>query len=375
MTNLRIVLILPLFFLLSLSLHAQKQASTSSNDLEQLSWKKVALRMPLEWYATEEAKQVAENVMLCQKEIGGWAKNKPYHHHFTEAEKQQFMATKSEVGATIDNGATTMEMIFLTNVYVNFKDERYRTAFIKALDYLFEAQYENGGWPQFYPFRTGKSVAYNKCITYNDNAMTNVLKMLRDIVYEKGNYPALQIDEERIQKAKVALDKGIECVLNTQIVVDGKPTVWCAQHDAVTLAPANARKYELASYSGAESEGIAEFLMTIKNPSEEMIYAVDCAVDWFEKHQLNGIKILVKKDSEGNYNKVVVNDPEAKPLWARFYDLNTEKPFFCDRDGIKKDALADIGAERRNGYGWYTTAPGYLLLKYPVWKEKVGGNN
>jgi pectinesterase len=33
----------------------------------------------------------------------------------------------------------------------------------------------------------------------------------------------------------------------------------------------------------------------------------------------------------------------AKPIWARFMDLETNEPFFCDRDGIKKKSLDQIG--------------------------------
>lgn len=363
-------LILFIFGIFSVSVYAQKQEKESQEDYLKLSWKHVATKMPADWYGTNEAKLVAENVLLCQKEIGGWAKNKPYHHIFTNEEKQEFIRSKSEIGATFDNGATIMEMEFLSRVYSNFKDERYRSAFIKGLDYIFEAQYDNGGWPQFYPFRHGKSVAYASNITYNDDAMVNILKLLRDIIYEKDEYPALALADTYKQRAEQALEKGIGCIIKTQIIVNGKPTVWCAQHDAVTLAPANARKYELASFSGTESAGIAQFLMTIRNPSKEIINSVDYAVSWFEGHKIEGIKLVDEKDSDGKKNLVVIEDKTAPAIWARFYDLETENPFFCDRDGIKKNSIAEIGYERRNGYDWYTPDPVKLINKYREWKNK-----
>ena len=51
-------------------------------------------------------------------------------------------------------------------------------------------------------------------------------------------------------------------------------------------------------------------------------------------------------------------------------NLEDNTPFFCDRDGIKKATLAEIGAERRNGYAWYTNQPKEVLKKYPKWKKK-----
>ena len=69
-------------------------------------------------------------------------------------------------------------------------------------------------------------------------------------------------------------------------------------------------------------------------------------------------------------NKVVLNDPNAPDLWARFYVIGSNQPLFVDRDGIARSALADIGFERRNGYAWYGTWPQSLLEKeYPEWKR------
>ncbi len=350
---------------------AQNNQTKNTDDYLKLSWKQIATKMPAEWYGSNDAKLVAENVLLCQKDIGGWAKNKPYHHVFTDEEKNQFIEARSEIGATFDNGATIMELGFLVNVYSFFKDEKYKTAFLKGLDYIFVSQYENGGWPQFYPFREGKSVAYASNITYNDDAMVNILKLLRDIVYDKKNYPMIQLDSIYKSKANQAFENGINCIIKTQIIVDGKPTVWCAQHNAITLEPTVARKYELASFSGEESAGIAQFLMTLRKPSKEIIFSVDCAVKWFEDHKIKGIKLIKEKGVDGKKNIVVVEDKSAPPVWARFYDLETEKPFFCDRDGIKKNSLADISYERRNGYDWYTTSPAELIAEYSEWKEKL----
>jgi pectinesterase len=67
---------------------------------------------------------------------------------------------------------------------------------------------------------------------------------------------------------------------------------------------------------------------------------------------------------------VVVGYTNAQPLLARFYDLETGKPFFCDRDGIKKASLAEIGDERRNGYSWYSNSFEGLKKKYDKWFEK-----
>lgn len=335
-----------------------------------LSWKNVATKMPEEWYASADAKKVAETVLFCQQDVGGWAKNKPYHHPLSAKDSAEVIKLRPGIGATIDNGATTMEMNFLAKVYSLQKDERYFKAFKKAFDYLLEAQYDNGGWPQFYPFRTGKSVDYAAHITYNDNAMVNVLVLLRDISMEGKPFGSLPLSADMRKQAKTAYENGVDCILKTQIKVNGQATVWCAQHDEKTLLPANARAYELASFSGAESVAIVQLLMEIKNPSAEIKQAVVNAMKWLDDHKITGIKVENKPGADGKKNMVVVADQNAPPLLARFYDLETGKPFFCDRDGVKKSSLAEIGDERRNGYSWYSNGFEGLQKKYEQWVRK-----
>ena len=260
------------------------------SDYLKKSWKDVATRMPAKWYGTEEAKLVAENVLMSQKTIGGWEKNKPYHHPFSDSEKAHYITDKDEIGATFDNDATITELRFLAKVYSNIKDKRYKQAFDKGLNYIFIAQYENGGWPQFFPIREG-NVAYSGHITYNDNAMVNIMRFLKEIYTEDELYASLQISKQDLLRAKVAFEKGIQCFLNTQIRVDGQPTVWCAQHDSVTLAPAKARSYELPSFSGSESVGIVWALMDLEDPSDEIIASVEGAVRWFEKNKISGVRL------------------------------------------------------------------------------------
>jgi PelA/Pel-15E family pectate lyase len=355
---------------------AQKEAPSSKSYLD-LSWKVVATRMPSEWYGSTEAKLVAENVLIAQKEIGGWAKNIPYHHILSEFQKAEFIKDKSKAGATFDNGATTTELRFLAKVYSQIHDPRYKQAFDKGVNYFFIAQYKNGGWPQYFPVKDSAdevhldhTVPYSMHITYNDDAMANVMQFLKDIFSDNQAFASLQISKEVKAKAQKAFDKGIECFLKTQIIVNNKPTVWCAQHNEITLAPANARAYELASFSGSESVGILLLLMDIDHPSKKIIASVNGAITWFENHKIEGIKIETEIDKDGLKDKIVVEDKNAPTLWARFYDLQTEKPFFCSRDGIKKSSLAEISYERRNGYGWYTNRPEEALKKYPEWVKK-----
>lgn len=343
------------------------QTNHYTEDYLSLSWDYVASKMPTEWYGSAQAIAVADNLLLAQKDIGGWSKNLPFHHQLTDEQKAKFLQGKSEVGATFDNGATITELRFLAKVFGHHKKEKYRNAIVKGIEYIFEAQYKNGGWPQFFPSRRADEVTYSDHITYNDNAMVNIMYFLRDIIDEVEIIKDLRLNPSLKEKAQQAYDLGIDCILNTQIVVDGQPTVWCAQHDEITLAPAKARSYELESFSGAESIRILKFLMSIEQPSDEILAAIDGGIQWLEEVKIEGVRLEKRKNNEGKSDRFVVADPSAEPLLARFYDLKTRKPFFCDRDGVKKYSLAEIGYERRNGYSWYTSFPSEMVNE---WKDR-----
>lgn len=330
---------------------------------ELVSWKD-AMRQPKAWYGSAEAMRIADSLLAFQFKNGAWDKNMDMS--VTPALKE-LDKLKREGHTNIDNGATYTQMQYLARVYTAQPEPRFKQAFDRALQYLLEAQYPNGGWPQFYPLRKG----YYTHITYNDDAMANVLHLLRSISDRKPEY--LFVNDKDRQKAQDALQKGIECILKTQVKVNGKLTVWCAQHDEVTMAPAKARSYELPSLSGSESVGIVEFLMGVTNPSQEIIASIEGAVGWFEAVKIKGIR-LERKPVDGSpkgYDLVVVPDAAAPAQWARFYDLATNKPMFCGRDGVVKSTIAEIEYERRNGYRWYVDRPARLLERaYPEWRKR-----
>ncbi|MEY4432496.1 MAG: hypothetical protein RLZZ44_626 [Bacteroidota bacterium] len=331
------------------------------------TWKQITALQDEKWFATDEAIQIAENVLLYQRDIGGWPKNIQMQLPLSDYHKQKLIDLKAtSKDCTIDNSATCQEMLFLSKIYKQIPDERYKNAFLKGLDYLLAAQYENGGWPQFYPLIKG----YYTHITFNDDAMVNVLKLFKEIK-EGSNYYSIVPSSETRATVGLAFDKGIQCILNTQFNQNGTLTGWCAQHDEISLTPAKARAYELPSLSGKESAQITLLLMSIENPTAAISNAIEAAVRWFEKTKINGIKIETQLDENSKKkNKVVVSDPNADPLWARFMELDSNAPFFCDRDGIKKATMAEIGFERRNGYSWYTNEPKEVLKKYTSWKKK-----
>ena len=319
------------------------------------------LKKPDDWFASAEGRLRTANILTHQSDLGGWPKN-------SDTVDAPYTGDRKSLQPTIDNGATTDELRFLARAFNVTHEEAARSAFTKGLAYILMAQYPTGGWPQSYP--PGKK--YHRHITFNDGAMVRLLEFLRKI-HLSDSYGFVPAADR--QAAGKAFENGITCILKCQIKVDGRPTVWCAQHDEINFSPRPARTYELATFSGSESVGITKLLMSLDPPSPEVIAAVKGAVAWFESAKLQGIRVEKQADLKSpihGENSVIVRDSAAPPLWARFYDLKTQKPIFCDRDGIPKPTIAEISYERRNGYAWYGSWPQSLLEKdYPAWKKRM----
>ncbi len=320
----------------------------------------------------DDIRGIAENILLYQNPNGGWPKNYDMQAVLTAEQRAAVMAGADDATSTIDNGATHSHVAYLAQAFLQTGEPRFRSGAERGIDYLLAAQGHRGGWPQYFPDSSG----YRQYITYNDGAMIGVMRVLRDIVQEKEAYGFL--DARRRARAASAFRRGTECILQTQIVQDGTPTGWGQQHDDVTLAPRWARTFEPAAVTSMESGEVVEFLMSLSNPSERIIRSVESAIAWLRRSELKGIRFEAVKAPKTEYqyhttesDRVVVQDPDAPVIWSRFYEIGTNTPLFCNRDGKVVYTLAEVERERRTGYAWYTYEPAQTLERYEKWKERL----
>jgi PelA/Pel-15E family pectate lyase len=89
-----------------------------------------------------------------------------------------------------------------------------------------------------------------------------------------------------------------------------------------------------------------------------VVRAVHAAADYYKAHAI--------RDSVYDSTQTLRAQLGAGPMWARLYEIGSNRPIFSNRDGILLydwDKLTD----RRRGYGWFTAEPANMLRRYERW--------
>lgn len=325
-------------------------------------------------YRSTQIREIAGNILLFQRTNGGWPKDYDMAAVLTEEQQTIVATTRDREDTSFDNHNTFPQVQYLAEAYTLTGDESFRKGAERGLNFMLAAQYPNGGVPQWFP----RTESYHGHITLNDGAMMGVMRTWQRVAEGKPEFA--WVDSDRREKARNAVKQGVECLLKCQIPMGGKRTGWCQQHDRETLAAAPARTFEPASICPGDTTEVLEFLMSLQSPSPEVVTAVEEGMEWLEEVKLTGIRIeRVKAEKEkflrhsANFDVVVMEDANAPSIWARHYEIGTNRPIFSGRDGILRYSLAEVERERRTGTKWYGEWPAELLRTgYTAWRMRVG---
>jgi PelA/Pel-15E family pectate lyase len=328
------------------------------------------------WYASADARHIANVIVSFETPAGGWGKNLDMSKEprrrgeaFTSNNLSRFPSPGdfdaplepdwNYVG-TIDNDATTTQMNFLAKVIAASEagdGAAYRATFLHGMEYLFAAQFPNGGWPQVWPLEGG----YHDAITYNDDAMTQVVELMGHAANGRDEF--FFVPKYIRRRAASSFARGIQCILATQIVANGTLTAWPQQDDALTLKPVSGRNYEPPALCASESAGILLLLMNgLPHPTEDEQRSIRAASAWFKKTAIYNERWV--RAPEGAQ---LVSTQGAGPIWARYYQAGTDIPVFADRDKSIHDDVNEISRERRNGYSWYSADSQRALDRFATW--------
>ena len=347
---------------------------------EQFNAWSVPLNRDAAWYATAEARHIGDVVVSFQTPGGGWSKNLDMATNtrlpgqsYATSNLSRFLGPDDfdtprdpnwNYISTLDNDATNTQIHFLALLSVANPGpvgDAYRASYIRGIRYLLAAQFPNGGWPQVWPLEG----SYHDAITFNDNAVTEAATVLTAAASGTGDYAFVPVDLR--QQAAAASARALDCILATQIVVQGKRTIWAQQHDALTLEPVSGRNFEPAAIATGESADVLIYLMSLAHPSKAVVEAVRAGIDYLKSTAIYGQQWAGGWGSpEGRH---LVAQAGAGPIWPRYISLTTGKPIFGDRNKTIHDDVNELSLERRNGYAWYSGGAQRAIDAYAGWSK------
>lgn len=369
-----------------------------------------------------------------QNEDGGWPKTNT-GYNLTDP---KFAELVPDGPSSIDNNATILQIIYLSRLIHTYTElpEKFadipdieekmvtiEKGFWKGIKYVLDAQTEEGGWRQYWPY----SVGYFKEVTYNDNAMVQMMNILLDIVEpdvsenEICKFMPHDLDwaRERLledpdsevlvqgdtvityDRIKEAWEKALSYTLEHQVVTDYKgeemKTAWALQYDPETGEPTGGRAFELPAIGTTESQVIVQLLQRIPNPTPEICEAINTFNEWVELLGVTGMRDVDVKDRtrELDKDRRFVEDEESPyRMYGRFYGLDTTGEYYRENYGMTeelkeegfypifsgRDQIAHLEhnltpIERRSGYGFLKADFGkYVKSDYAEWEAWLKEN-
>ncbi len=316
---------------------------------------------------------IADNLLIYQRADGGWPVNRNPLRKLTSAEIKAEQAQHNAQDSSFDNRNTYPQIRYLAAAFRKTNNSLYRDAARRGLSFIIDTQLPNGGWTHT-PARTDDYFGH---ITIMDAVMPGILTLLREI--NEGDPNFIFLTKQERHAAKIAQNRGDQLLLQLQIKQNGIPTIWAGQYTRDKVQPTTGRAFELPGLVARESVEVVQYLMGFKNPNKATINAIENAITWFKENAIQGLRyqeIAAKAerfDFHGSASDFIVTpDAQAPLLWARFYDLADNTPFFANRDGTRVATLSEVARERRTGYSWYGYWPSQLIEQdYREWKKSI----
>ena len=298
----------------------------------------------------DAARDAGDALATGQLESGGWdylidfdpVKRTAWYRRADIGSCSAAQALKRKNISTFDDDNSQSAVRFLlalaevTKGSADPRDGRVRIALDYALKKIREAQYPNGAWPQrydglprnaadypvlkasipdTYPRQYGRENYFGH-YTLNDNSQRDCILTMLDAWHRTGRREFLD-----------AVKRGADFLLMAQLP-EPQP-IWAQQYNA-RMEPAWARAFEPPAACTGESVGVMRLLMDLHIELGDPRYLdpLPRAFAWFQRSEM------------------------SPGIWARFYELHTNKPIFGDRDGKIYYRFQDISEERQKGYGW-----------------------
>ncbi len=252
-------------------------------------------------YFLELAKKAADALVWGQLECGGWY----YHIDFSEAGPRKLyyrhMKGREDLkpgerynhGIFDDNTTqSAMRLLMRVDRAVGFEGP-YHEATMAGLEYMLQAQFDNGAWPQRYPH---SQEHYDRFYTFNDNAINDCIAVMLEAWDIYG-------EERYLQSALAAGD----FIIASQ---GDPPQAGWAQQYSWDMEPAPARKFEPKAWCPAVTSRNIRTLVTlyVRTGYERFLDPIPAAIEWLQSCKIDD------------------------DLWPRFVEVGSNKPLYYTKE-------------------------------------------
>jgi hypothetical protein len=206
--------------------------------------------------------------------------------------------------ATFDDAGTSEASQFLLRLYLEKREREWRAPLNKAIQFVLDSQYPNGGWPQRYPLSQDAGLHgqadYTVYITFNDDVAGENIKFLIFCYQTLGERRLLD-----------PIRRAMDCFLACQ--QPAPQAGWGLQHHADTLKPAAARTYEPEAYAThTTAANIAQLFSFYRLTGDRKYIArVPEALDWLES-----VRLPQRLQRDGRTHPTFIEPGTNKPLYV-----------------------------------------------------------
>jgi len=287
-------------------------------------------------YYYQAATKAAEALIAGQHRSGGW--NYFMDYAGPESAKRWYATIGANAwrleefqhytdNATFDDAGTSEAMQFLLRMYLEKHDAKFKPALDKALNFVLNSQYPNGGWPQRWP-HDDRWPAYGDYITFNDDVAAENIKFLTMVWQTLGDRRALD---------------SIHRAMNIFVVTQQRPPQagWGLQY-SLDLKPAGARTYEpKALVTHTTAANIRQLMNFYRMTGDRKFLAgIPDALVW-----LQSVRVPVGQEHDGK-------------AFPTFIEIGTNRPLYVHR----------TGSNVVNGHYYVDYNPEATIGHYSAWR-------
>lgn len=252
--------------------------------------------------------EVARCLAWAQLADGGWG----YVADMTGFQPGRVQTPRKRGRCTFDDDTTQAALLFLMHLD-QVIDEPWLSGSIQlGLEHMLRSQFPNGAWPQVYPLKGD----YRDYYTFNDK----VINTCMDLMVEAYK---LYCQERFLRSVKLAGD----FIIQSQLP---HPQAGWAQQYSHDMQPAWARNFEPPAVCSLVTARNIKTLVDLYlyTRDDKYLEPIAPSVSWLRRSKI------------------------GHNLWARFYQLGTNRPIYGDTDHKLHYTLEEISEERRQNYAW-----------------------